>query len=109
MDGLSTHLVEGAPPVLHVGGELDMTTSELLGAALRRTMAGDPTVVVDMADVTFVDAAGLRVILQAARSRNGDGPLILVNAPRVAWLLKLVGLEGLPSIVVQDGASRRAG
>jgi len=109
MDGLSTHLVEGPPPVLHVGGELDMTTAGLLDAALRRAMAGDPAVVVDMAEVTFVDAAGLRVILQAAESRNGDGPLILVNAPRVAWLLKLVGLDGLPSVDVSDGAQWHAG
>src|SRR5262245_28877773 len=94
VDGLSTHLVEGVPPVLHVSGELDMTTAELLDTALKQALAGDPSVIVDMAEVTFVDAAGLRVILQTAQTRNGAGPLVLVNASRVAWLLKLVGLDG---------------
>jgi stage II sporulation protein AA (anti-sigma F factor antagonist) len=104
VEALSAHLVAGVPPVLHVAGELDMTTADLLDAALRQALAFDPSVVVDMAEVTFVDAAGLRVILQAASSRNGAGPLTLVNAPRVAWLLKLVGLEGLPTIDVRgDG------
>jgi anti-anti-sigma factor len=109
MDGLSTHLVEGAPPVLHVAGELDMTTADLLGGALEQAFEGDPSVVVDMAGVTFVDAAGLRVILQAAKSRNGTGPLVVVNAPRVAWLLKLVGLEGLSTIDVRGEDRSHAG
>ena len=48
-----------------------------------------------MAGVTFFDATGLRVVLQAAASLNGAGPLTLLNAPRVAWLLEVVGLSEL--------------
>src|SRR5262249_18340976 len=108
-NGLSIHLAEGSPPVLYVGGELDMTTADELRTALAQALAVDPSVIVDMAGVGFVDAAGLRVILQTASTRNGDGPLVLVNAARVAWLLKLVGLEDLPSIDVRGGELRDVG
>ena len=56
-----------------------------------------------MEDVTFIDAAGLRVILHAAAACNGRGPLTLVNASRIGWLLEAVGLSEIPSIVVRDG------
>src|SRR5262249_22780396 len=103
MDGLSINLVEGSPPVLRVAGEIDMATAESLAAALKEAIAADATVIIDMAGVTFVDAAGLQVILHAAASKNGLGPLTLVNAARVAWLLELVGLQALPSIDVRGG------
>jgi anti-anti-sigma factor len=103
MDGLSIHIAEGSPPVLHVAGELDIATAGQFGRALERAVAADATLVLDLGDVTFVDAAGLHVILRAAECRNGGPPLVLVNAPRVARLLKVVGLEGMASIDVRDG------
>ena len=78
-------------------------------ATAARLLSADSSAVVDMGDVTFVDASGLRVILQVANARNGAGPLTLVNASRVARLLKLVGLEGIRSIDVRGGDERLAG
>jgi anti-anti-sigma factor len=103
MDGLSIDLTEGSPPVLHVAGELDIATAGQLSSALERALSADPTLVVDLGGVSFVDAAGLHVILEIAERRNGSGPLVLDNAPRVAWLLKVVGLEGLSSVKVRGG------
>jgi anti-anti-sigma factor len=100
MQGLSIQLAEGSPRVLHVRGEIDLATAPELRTALEE-IASDPAVVVDMEDVSFIDAGGLRVILQAAERRDGAGPLRLVNAARVQWLLKIVGLEGTPSIQVR--------
>ena len=93
MNGLSTIIAEGSPPVLHVRGELDMATADALRFALKRALTDDPAVLIDMSDVTFVDVAGVRVILEAAARRNGDGPLRLIHAERVAWLLELIGLD----------------
>jgi anti-sigma B factor antagonist len=103
MEALMIQLEDGSPPVLHVHGELDMATADRLRGALEEALSADPTVVVDMAGVTFVDVLGLRAILEVADSLNGRGPLALVNAPRVAQLLGWVGLEGIPSISVRDG------
>lgn len=103
MYGLSIDLERGSPPVLHIRGDVDMANAEELAAALLEAMSTDATMIVDMADVTFIDAAGLQAILRVAGSRNGAGPLKLINAPRVAWLLELVGLQGTPSIDIRDG------
>jgi anti-anti-sigma factor len=109
MDGLSISVTEDSPPVLHVAGELDIATAGQLGAALERAVSADPALVVDLGDVTFVDAAGLHVILQVAQRRNGGPPLVVLNAPRVAWLLEVVGLEDLPSIDVRGGGGGHDG
>ena len=92
MDNLRIELERGHPPILRVSGEIDLATADQFGAALEEAVAVEPDVVVDMGDVTFIDASGLRVILRAAESLNGSGPLVLVNAPRVAQLFEVVGL-----------------
>ena len=103
MDEMLTITLEpGKPPVLHVHGEVDIASAPQLAEALGDALSEDSSVVLDMAGVTFVDAAGLRVILRAANSLNGRGPLTLVHADRVAKLLELVGLSEMSSIVVHD-------
>jgi anti-anti-sigma factor len=102
---LSIDVSGGSPPVLRVRGELDVATADQLGAALTESLAIDPALVVDMAEVTFVDAAGLRAILQVAERRDGGGALTLVNAGRVARLLELVGLRDLSSLNLIDGCA----
>lgn len=102
MELLKTEFIQGDPPVLQVDGEIDLSTADHLQAALEEALSTDPHVVVDMAGVTFLDAAGLRVILQAATSLNGAGPLALRNARRAAWVLELVGLPDLPSITIRE-------
>jgi anti-anti-sigma factor len=105
-DQLSTELKSGSPPVLYVRGELDVSTGPELVAALDRASATEPTFVLDMAGVSFVDVAGLRVLVAAAGRRNGLGPLTIVNAPRVvSWLLDLVDLRAEPSIDLRGGTA----
>jgi len=88
--------------VLRVAGEIDLSTADQLRTALEEALSAGPDVVIDMAAVTFFDASGLRVVLQVAESLNGQGPLTLFNARRVARVLALVGLTDLPSIVVRE-------
>ena len=109
MELLKTEFVPGDPPVLQVDGEIDMSTADQLRRALEETLSANPEAVIDMAGVTFFDAAGLRVVLQFAACRNGSGPLRLTNASRVARVLELVGLRDLPSIHINDGGDPRGG
>ena len=100
MDLLELELVELSPPVLVVQGEIDLSTTDQLRAALRRAVDHDPDVRIDLTGLTFIDAAGPRVFLDVAQSLDGGGPLRLVNAPLVARLLDLVGLRDLASIEI---------
>jgi hypothetical protein len=54
--------------------------------------------------VTFIDARGLRVILDVAAERKT--PLTLVNAPLVARLIELVGLQEMTCIDVREAGER---
>ncbi len=100
MDLLMIDFEDGDPSTLHIAGELDLAVADRLRESLEDALARDPRVVVDMGGVTFIDASGLRVVLDVAGKLNGDGPLSLVNAERVEWLLELVGLRELPSLRV---------
>jgi anti-anti-sigma factor len=108
MELLKIELVPGNPPVLQIDGEVDLSTVDQLRSALEDAQTSDPTIAVDLAGVTFIDVVGLQGILQVAATRNGDGPLQLLNASRVAWLLDLVGLGEVSSIVVREGGERDA-
>ena len=95
---------DGSPLILRVSGELDLATAADLRASLDGALASGSRVVVDMAEVAFIDASGLRPILEAAEALNGSGPLTLVNAPLAARLLRLTGLTDLSTIVIRDPA-----
>ena len=90
-----------SPPQLCVEGELDLATMDELRAALEHAIAVDPSVVVDLEEVVFIDACGLRAILEAASTLNGAGPLTLSNARLVARLLSVVGLDEVPSLALR--------
>ncbi|HVM64031.1 MAG TPA: STAS domain-containing protein [Acidimicrobiales bacterium] len=102
MELLTTQFVGAHPSVLHIAGEIDISTADQLRTALEEALATDPKVVIDLAGVTFFDATGLRVVLQVAAAQNGAGPVTLVNAERISRVLALVGLGDMPAIVVRD-------
>lgn len=91
-----------APAVLHVGGELDIATAPQLRSALTAAMGDGRVVQIDFAELDFIDAAGMRALLEAAEGLNGSGPLTIVNGERVARLLALVGLSGVPSLDLRE-------
>jgi anti-anti-sigma factor len=107
MDLLKIVFIRGEPPMLQLDGEIDLSTADQLRTALEDALAKDPHVVIDMAGVTFVDAAGLRALLKVAESRDGAGALPLLNAHRVARILEIVGLREMPSIDIRDDGDAR--
>jgi len=67
---------EDGTVVLAVKGEIDLhTVPELREQLLGQLTTGTPIVVLDMADVSFIDSTGLSVLITAlkrARSLGGD-------------------------------------
>lgn len=92
---------------VHLRGELDLVTAELLSAVLR-SHADRRVVRLDISRLSFVDCAGLHAIEAANTdlSRHG-GQLVLTGAgPRVCRVLRLTGLEWLLS---SDAPAYRSG
>jgi anti-anti-sigma factor len=87
----------GRTLVVHLWGQIDVTSSPLLHEAGRAGIAaGCRRVVVDAAGVTFLDAAGLAAMRRALDSGGAAPPLRVRNpsAP-VVRLLELTGCGAL--------------
>ncbi|MEY2581875.1 MAG: anti-sigma factor antagonist [Ilumatobacteraceae bacterium] len=77
-----------------VSGEIDAHTAPQLAAAMVELPQGNATL--DVADVSFMDSSGLRVLIDAAtRAREAGGDLIIANpTPGIARLIEISGLGG---------------
>ena len=94
--------------VVTASGEVDLFTAPRLHAALVEAASGGaPALLVDLSAVTFIDSAGLGVLVAAfKRSRAHGGALHLVVPPgRVRRPLEVLGLDAvLPLHSSLDGA-----
>lgn len=85
-------------------GELDLSTVGLLLAALDTLPAGAS--VLDLAELSFMDASGLHALEQHAGSLNGAAPLVLENVPApIRRLFHLTGADLDPDIEIRSGTA----
>lgn len=92
--------VEGR--TIRVGGELDLSTVPVLEGHLGGVLDGAGDVVLDVADLDFIDSSGVRVLLSLARRIQDRGRLVIVNPPaQVRRVLDLVHAEAFPAIHIE--------
>jgi anti-sigma B factor antagonist len=87
--------------VLSAAGELDVNTAPELREQLARLVNdGARQIVVDLADVSFVDSTALSVLVSALkRLRQSDGDLALASpTPSVRRVFEITGLTRLFTI-----------
>ena len=82
--------------IVRLAGELDLVTAPAFADALRKA---NSEIVVDFADLTFLDAAGVGVLAQASeRAKRDDDNLVVVNAgPLAQRVFEVTGLDHLLS------------
>lgn len=86
---------------LKLAGELDLATVPSLREALFDFLPTDE-VHLDLSELTFLDSTGLHALLALARSRRGDGSVVLVNpSPAVMRVLEIVDIHRHALIEVQ--------
>lgn len=80
---------------VHVSGELDLATAPRLEEALADVST--ETLVIDLSGCTFLDSAGIRTLVGAARERSTTGSTLrLVTAdPGILRLLEITGVDTL--------------
>ena len=82
----------GGAHVVHVSGELDLATAPVLEEALRGV--SHEQLVIDLSGCTFLDSAGIRTLVGAARDRAGTSRLCIVTAdPGIVRLLEITGVD----------------
>lgn len=92
-------------------GVFDLTTADTfedeLAAALR--LAGHRPLLVDLSEVTFMNVAGVRVLLAAVRAaKRGDRALRVSDpSPAVVRLFETLGAERLKDLVTEVDSEPR--
>lgn len=80
--------------VVHVVGELDLSTSPQLAKALA-TLSTDPArrLVLDLREVTFIDSTALGLLVRESKRRSGGVVSILIDSPELRRIFEITGLE----------------
>jgi anti-anti-sigma factor len=93
-----------SPEVLHPSGLLDRAASRVLREEISRTISRGPaTVVVDLSNVSDVDAAGLDVLVYACRAATAAHiKLVLCSLPPLLLeLLEPTRLSDLGDVAIE--------
>ena len=87
--------------IVDVGGEIDMQTAPTMGALLRALVdQGHQPLVLDFAEVTFMDASGIRVIVDIAVGL--DGELTVRSVP--ALTRRILDITGVSDLLRIEGS-----
>jgi anti-sigma B factor antagonist len=84
--------------VVHLHGEVDLFNASTLRRCLEELAeAGEQRVVVDMADLGFIDSSGLGALVGGMRRLRRAGGEVVLRSPRgqAAKLLEVTGLENV--------------
>lgn len=82
--------------LVKVAGEVDVSNaSELRGAIDAKLSETTGELVVDLADVPYIDSTGIGVLVGAAHRAQGQGATLVVARPQrnVARVLGMLGVE----------------
>ena len=71
--------LNGSELNITITGRLDTTTAPQLEAELKQCYAGVDKLVLDFAALEYLSSAGLRVLLQAQKTMNKQGEMIIKN------------------------------
>lgn len=92
---------------LAVSGELDLATAPALKQRLRRLLMAGHWVRLDLSALAFIDASGIRVLMQAVKDADQDGGRLTVGpavAPQINRVLTVLHAKHLIMAENRNGA-----
>lgn len=104
VQGAPLRVVETGPRSFRVLGELDLSSVESLQDQLEAELAGPGDLTLDLRGLTFMDSAGLHLLMRWAAILEGRGGLRLVEPRRsVAKVIETTGLDQIMNLEVVGG------
>lgn len=89
----------GSIPLIEVAGDLDHLTGDSFDAFLRAALDEADTVLIDFSRCSYIDSAGLSVLLAACRDLSPGGWLGIVGtSTNLLRLFEIVGLTSHPGV-----------
>lgn len=96
-----------------LAGDLDIATVPILSQALEPALHQPGDLVLELAEVGFIDSSGLRALIQAAmalRDQQSTGRLVLDSPGRsVVRVLDLAGMSNVDAIEIRPGPGGEGG
>jgi len=93
----------GSALLVRISGEIDISNARELSSAIEAAVPnGAPTIVVDLTNITYLDSAGVRLLMRLAdrlRIRRRERRLVV---PERAPIRVALELTGLPRIVALE-------
>lgn len=102
--------------VVALHGELDLVDAAAVAAALGAVAAREPRIIVDLAELEFIDASGVAALSRGRRHARAAGGDLLLAAPRglvqrvlaIIWEVDGFAVHGsVAEAVANAGASRQ--
>jgi anti-anti-sigma factor len=103
---------DGDTLTIGLRGELDLANADALKAELDEALGdGACGIVVDMAELTFIDSTGIALLVNALGHDGADGRLRFVpsQAPAVSRVLKLTGIDERLPFATSSGSGEAGG
>ena len=86
---------------LKIVGELDVATAPQFTESLV-SASSNGSVVLDVSELVFLDSCGVHAILEVARTRNGNGPVVILDpSGPVTRVLEILGIDQHPGVEVR--------
>jgi anti-sigma B factor antagonist len=106
--GLRVGVRAGIPPVIEIRGEIDVQSARWLRDELLLTVRRHgPRLTLDLSGVTFLDCAGINVLLATRRRARLEGGWLQVIRPS-ACASRVISLLGLRNVLAVAPASSAA-
>jgi len=86
------------PPGIRLAGEMDFLTTDALALALGEAIRIDGDITINMANLSFIDASSIRMIMEAAASLDPSRAVILRCRPAIEARFAQLGVDRLPQV-----------
>jgi len=87
---------------LNLSGEIDLANAAAVEEEIFEAVSDEPTAVsVDLADLTYMDSAGIRILFNLASRLQASGIVLQLIVPldsRIRRLIELLGFESLATL-----------
>jgi anti-anti-sigma factor len=102
MSSIASLELEHVDESLHarISGELDLATCDDLRRRLQPALLQAGSSVLDLSAVSFIDSAGLRMLIQLASALRNEGRTLELIPPADAWARKVLTVSQLDRVIV---------
>jgi anti-anti-sigma factor len=91
---------DGSVSMVRVIGEVDISNAPELFAALEAAVPnGDPTLVVDLTETTYLDSAGVQLLFVVIERLHARRQQVRVIVPEDSPIRAVLEITGLPQLV----------